>query len=323
MRAFVASLRSFRRRPARFRRGMLPPASGIRRRPRGKTTTDELCRHRLRSLRPAPVATTGRSHAVDPGGGGGLRRWPAHVGGCASPHNHPRMSPLLEWGERAFRARRQARRRRAVARRAPAPTARGAGVRHVGAEDVAADRASVRSGSRSPSERRPVHLSEVPDDIYGWLVEATPPPPGLSLWATPKRADAPSDGIRGTGFRSRRSRRTGERFGFRSSRPVSTCWMPACWMSSSCTTQGGRSTIPWSARAVERACGRATDRRVVDIGALPLLESPELSWFRGPRLVFAPSTYRRQPREPLSPETSFSFFPPFPPGVTAVFAPGE
>jgi len=28
-------------------------------------------------------------------------------------------------------------------------------------------------------------------------------------------------------------------------------------------------------------------------------------------------------RAPLSAETSFSFFPPFPPGVTAVFAPGE
>ena len=53
-------------------------------------------------------------------------------------------------------------------------------------------------------------------------------------------------------------------------------------------------------------------RRVVDIGALPVLESRELSWVRGPRLVFAPSTYRRQARDPLSAETSFSFFPPFP-----------
>ena len=63
-------------------------------------------------------------------------------------------------------------------------------------------------------------------------------------------------------------------------------------------------------------------RRVVDIGALPVLESPELSWARGPRLVFAPSTYRQQARDPLSAGTSFSFYPPFPPGVTAVFAPG-
>ena len=44
-------------------------------------------------------------------------------------------------------------------------------------------------------------------------------------------------------------------------------------------------------------------RRVLDIGALPLLESRELSWARGPRLVFAPTTYRRQAREPLSAAT--------------------
>ena len=36
-------------------------------------------------------------------------------------------------------------------------------------------------------------LSEVPDEIYAWLAEAKPPPPGLSVWAT-RRASTTVDG---------------------------------------------------------------------------------------------------------------------------------
>ena len=179
--------------------------------------------------------------------------------------------------------------------------------------------------ARVPDPRASVarfDLSEVPDDIYGWLVEATPPPPGLSLWAT-RRADAPADG--NPRYRIPLPTITADartvRFQQFASRldlldagvlDVELVYHPG-WEIDHPLEREGRGARLWP----------RDGRRALDIGALPLLESRELSWFRGPRLVFAPSTYRRQPREPLSPETSFSFFPPFPPGVTAVFAPGE
>jgi len=90
-----------------------------------------------------------------------------------------------------------------------------------------------------------------------------------------------------------------------------------------------RSDAPWwgatSAVAAELVSGDVVLVAEGDIvGAdARVLEAHELSWGRGPRLVFAPESYNGEQRAPLSAETSFSFFPPFPPGVTAVFAPGE
>ena len=166
-------------------------------------------------------------------------------------------------------------------------------------------------------------LSEVPDEIYGWLVEAKPPPPGLSLWATRSaRASTTVDGD--ARYRIPLPTITADgrttRFQWFTSRldlldagvlEVDLVYHPG-WEIDHPLEGDGRAARLWP----------RDGRRVVDIGVLPVLESREPSWVRGPRLVFAPRAYRRQARDPLSAETSFSFFPPFSPGVTAVFAPG-
>ena len=164
-------------------------------------------------------------------------------------------------------------------------------------------------------------LSEVPDEIYGWLVEAKPSPPGLSLWATRSartivdgdaRHRIPLPTITADGRTTRFQEFTScLELLDAGVLKVELVYHPG-WEIDHPLERDGRAARLWP----------RDGRRVVDIGALPVLESPELSWARGPRLVFAPSTYRQQARDPLSAGTSFSFFPPFPPGVTAVFAPG-
>jgi hypothetical protein len=182
---------------------------------------------------------------------------------------------------------------------------------------------TAHPAARAPDPRSSLvrfDLAEVPDEIYGWLVEAKPPPPGLSLWAT----RSARTGVDGDEYRIPLPTITADgrttRFQGFTARldlldagvlEVDLVYHPG-WKIDHPLERDGRAARLWP----------RDGRRVVDIGALSVLESRELSWFRGPRLVFAPRTYRRQARDPLSAETSFSFFPPFPPGVTAVFAPG-
>lgn len=165
-------------------------------------------------------------------------------------------------------------------------------------------------------------LAEVPDDVYGWLVEAKRPPAGLSLWATRSARGAVAGDARHqiplptitADARTVRFQKLTSRLDLLDggALDVDLVYHPG-WEIDHPLERDRRAARLWP----------RDGRRVLDIGALPVLESRELTWTRGPRLVFAPGTYRRQKRGPLSPETSFSFFPPFPPGVTAVFAPGE
>jgi hypothetical protein len=165
-------------------------------------------------------------------------------------------------------------------------------------------------------------LAEMPDDVYGWLVEGERPPAGVSLWATRSaRGAVAGDAHYHIPLPTITMDARTVRFQELTSRldlldggvlDVDLVYHPG-WEIDHPLERDGRAARLWP----------RDGRRVLDIGALPVLESRELTWSRGPRLVFAPGTYRRQEREPLSPETSFSFFPPFPPGVTAVFAPGE
>jgi len=165
-------------------------------------------------------------------------------------------------------------------------------------------------------------LSEIPDEIYGWMVEDRPPPAGISMWATrgPRAATNGSRRYRiplptiTTEGRTTRFQEFAARLDLLDSGAldVELAYHPG-WEIDHPLERDGRAVRLWP----------RDGRRVLDLGALPVLEAPEVSWGRGPRLVFAPKSYRRESREPLSAETSFSFFPPFPPGVTAVFAPGE
>jgi hypothetical protein len=165
-------------------------------------------------------------------------------------------------------------------------------------------------------------LSEVPDEIYGWMIEDKPPPSGLSVWATRGLRAAtngspqyriPLPTITAEG-RTTRFQQFAARLDLLDSGAldIELAYHPG-WAIDHPLERDGRAARLWP----------RDGRRVLDLGALPVIEAPEVSWGRGPRLVFAPKSYRRESREPLSAETSFSFFPPFPPGVTAVFAPGE
>ena len=137
-------------------------------------------------------------------------------------------------------------------------------------------------------------LSEVPDDIYGWLVEAKRPHRPASRSGQRERAGAPADG--NPRYRIPLPTITADgrtvRFQEFTSRldlldagvlDVELVYHPG-WEIDHPLEREGRGARLWP----------RDGRRALDIGALPLLESRELSWFRGPRLVFAPSTYRRQ-----------------------------
>ncbi|HTK24207.1 MAG TPA: hypothetical protein VL264_08255 [Gaiella sp.] len=165
-------------------------------------------------------------------------------------------------------------------------------------------------------------LSEAPQELYGWLVEEKPPPAGLSVWAT-RGAQAATNGSpryriplptvtadgRTTRFQELAFRLDLVDGGVLD---IELVYHPG-WEIEHPLERESRAMRLWP----------RDGRRVLDLGALPVLEAHELSWGRGPRLVFAPESYNGEQRAPLSAETSFSFFPPFPPGVTAVFAPGE
>ena len=165
-------------------------------------------------------------------------------------------------------------------------------------------------------------LTEVPDDIYGWLVEGKRPPVGLSLWASRSAHDTDGGAAR---YRIPLPTITadGETVRFQELRgrldlsdagtlDVDLVYHPG-WGIDHPLEREGSAVRLWP----------RDGRRALDLGALPLVEPGQVGWLRGPRLVFAPSAFRGRSREPLSPETTLSFFPPFPAGVTAVFAPGE
>jgi hypothetical protein len=165
-------------------------------------------------------------------------------------------------------------------------------------------------------------LSEAPDDIYGWLVEAKPPPSGLSLWAARSAGDAvagnavyriPLPTITADARTVRFQELTGSLDLLDAGRlDLDLVYHPG-WEIDHPLEREDRAVRLWP----------RDGRRALDLGALPFVDPDELGWVRGPRLVFAPNAFRGRSREPLSPETTLSFFPPFPPGVTAVFAPGE
>ena len=167
-----------------------------------------------------------------------------------------------------------------------------------------------------------LELAEVPEEVYGWMVEEKPPPAGLSIWATRGVRAATNGGPRyriplPTVTADGQTTRFQE-LAFRLDLleggvlDVELVYHPG-WEIEHPLEHDARGVRLWP----------RDGRLVLDLGALPVLEAHELAWARGPRLVFAPKSYHGERREPLSAETSFSFFPPFPPGVTAVFAPGE
>jgi hypothetical protein len=165
-------------------------------------------------------------------------------------------------------------------------------------------------------------LSDVPDDIYGWLVEAKPPPAGLSLWAARSVRDVvggnavyriPLPTITADARTVRFQELRGGLDLLDAGRlDLDLVYHPG-WEIDHPLEREDRAVRLWP----------RDGRRALDLGALPFVDPDELGWVRGPRLVFAPNAFEGRPREPLSPETTLSFFPPFPPGVTAVFAPGE
>lgn len=165
-------------------------------------------------------------------------------------------------------------------------------------------------------------LTEVPDEIYRWMVEEQPPPAGVSIWATrgtraatngspPDRIPLPTITAEG---RTTRFQEFASRLDLLGAGvlDVELVYHPG-WEIDHPLERAGRAARLWP----------RDGRRVLDLAALPVLEARELSWGRGPRLLFAPQSYHQESRAPLSAKTSFSFFPPFPPGVRAVFAPGE